>query len=59
MATIKKSTEAPFLKEGEAFTKDKLIQFIKDKETYSKKNPINNLVIYFFYIIYKMENFFD
>ena len=37
MATTKKSTETPFLKEGEAFTKDKLIQFVKDKEGFSKK----------------------
>jgi GH24 family phage-related lysozyme (muramidase) len=37
MATTAQLTEDPFLKEGETLTKDKLIQFIKDREGFSKK----------------------
>ena len=37
MATQAQFTEDPFLKEGEALTKDKLIEFIKDREGFSKK----------------------
>jgi len=37
MATPAQFTEDPFLKEGEALTKDKLIQFVKDREGFSKK----------------------
>ena len=36
MATKTQLTEDPFLKEGEALTKDKLIEFIKDREGFSK-----------------------
>jgi GH24 family phage-related lysozyme (muramidase) len=37
MATSTKLKESPFLSEGEAFTKDKLIEFIKDRESFSPK----------------------
>ena len=37
MAIKAQLTEDPFLKEGEALTKDKLIEFIKDREGFSKK----------------------
>ena len=37
MATATKLKESPFLSEGEAFTKDKLIEFIKDRESFSPK----------------------
>ena len=37
MATTTKLNESPFLSEGEAFTKDKLIEFIKDRESFSAK----------------------
>ena len=37
MATTTKLDESPFLSEGEAFTKDKLIEFIKERESFSAK----------------------
>jgi GH24 family phage-related lysozyme (muramidase) len=37
MARQAQFTEDPFLKEGETLTKDKLIEFIKDREGFSKK----------------------
>ena len=37
MATTTKLKESPFLSEGETFTKDKLIEFIKDRESFSPK----------------------
>ena len=37
MATKAKLDESPFLSEGEAFTKDKLLEFIKERESFSAK----------------------
>ena len=37
MATTTKLKESPFLKEGEAFTKDKLLEFIRNREKFSAK----------------------
>jgi GH24 family phage-related lysozyme (muramidase) len=37
MATTTKLNESPFLSEGESFTKDKLLEFIKEKESFSAK----------------------
>ena len=37
MATTTKLNESPFLSEGESFTKDKLIEFIKDRESFRSK----------------------
>lgn len=37
MATVTTLTELPYLKKGETFTKDKLIEFIKDKESFRSK----------------------
>lgn len=37
MATIKNLTDSPFLQDGEVLTKDKLLEFIKAQEGFSKK----------------------
>jgi len=37
MATKAKLDESPFLSEGESFTKDKLLEFIKERESFSAK----------------------